>query len=169
MDKENVYIVTGDSGNGMTHGTIAGILISDLITGKKNEWEKLYDPGRFKIIASAQAFIKDNMSVMAEYFKDYPGNAEVDKLSEVKKGEGNIIEIKGEKFGAYRDPDNHMHIVSAVCTHLQCIVKWNNDEMSWDCPCHGSRFTPEGKVINGPTNADLPHYKKEPALSRRVL
>ena len=160
-DKDNVYVVTGDSGNGMTHGTIAGILISDMILGHKNEWEKLYNPSRFRFLASGQTFIKDNLSVLEEYFSDYPGNTEVKHLSEIKRGEGKIIELNGEKFGAYCDENNYCHVVSAVCTHLQCIVKWNNDELSWDCPCHGSRFTIEGKLLNGPANEDLPHYKKE--------
>ncbi|HEY0029876.1 MAG TPA: FAD-dependent oxidoreductase [Bacteroidia bacterium] len=157
MDKDNVYIVTGDSGNGMTHGTIAGILITDLILGVENSWEKLYSPSRFSFKSTGH-YIKNNMSVIAEYFKDYPMHADVSDFSEIKTTEGKIIEIKGEKFGAYRDEENHLHVVSAICPHMQCIVKWNGGEKSWDCPCHGSRFTYDGKVLNGPANGDLPYY-----------
>jgi glycine/D-amino acid oxidase-like deaminating enzyme/nitrite reductase/ring-hydroxylating ferredoxin subunit len=152
MDKDNVYIITGDSGNGMTHATIGGMLITDLIMGKSNPWEKLYDPGRFKFIKAGKAFIKDNMSVLAEFFKN---SETAPAFSEVKKGEGKVVEIKGDKFGVHRDNGNVLHIVSATCPHLKCTVKWNNDEKSWDCPCHGSRFTIKGKVMNGPANVDL--------------
>jgi Rieske Fe-S protein len=143
----------------MTHGTIAGILITDLMKGKENKWEKIYKPGRFKLLSAPQSFIKENISVLAQYLKDYPGNGDVSKLAEIQKGEGRVIEINGEKWGAYRDENDHFHIVSAVCTHLQCIVHWNNEEISWDCPCHGSRFTIDGKVMNGPANTDLPYYE----------
>lgn len=161
LDKENVYIVTGDSGNGMTYGTIAGILISDLITGVKNKWEKLYDPSRFKFFKSADTHLKEGIGIIEEYLSDYPGNEDVLHLSEIKKTEGRIVQIKGEKYGAYRDEDDHLHIVSAVCTHMQCIVKWNDSERSWDCPCHGSRFTFDGKIMNGPANDNLPYCLPE--------
>lgn len=163
MDKDNVFIITGDSANGMTHATIAGILISDLINGVKNKWEKLYSPARFNILKSTKAYVKNNMAVLSEYLSDYPGHSDVSHLSDIKTAEGKIIEIKGEKYGAYCDENNHFHIVSAVCPHLQCIVKWNGSEKSWDCPCHGSRFTYDGKVMNGPANDNLPYYgvKKE--------
>jgi len=92
---------------------------------------------------------------LAQYLKDLPKNVEAKDFAHIPAGEGKTVEIKGEKFGAYRDEKNEVHIVSAVCTHMQCIVKWNNAEKSWDCPCHGSRFTYEGKVIEGPAVTDL--------------
>jgi Rieske Fe-S protein len=159
-DGPNVYIATGDSGNGLTHGTIAGMLISDLVTKTPNALEAVYDPRRFKLAAAAPVFFKENLGVLLEYLKDTPGNAEARYFNDIQAGEGKIIEIKGEKFGIYRDDSSELHIVSAVCTHLKCIVRWNADELTWDCPCHGSRFTPTGKVINGPSNSDLPYYRK---------
>lgn len=152
MDRENVYIVTGDSGNGMTHGTIAGILIPDLINGAPNKWEKLYDPSRFKIFKTTKSYFKDNLGVVGEFLRDH---VNADHLSDIGEGEGKIIQIKDEKYGVYRDEDEQLHIVSAVCPHLKCIVNWNKTEKSWDCPCHGSRFTCDGKVMNGPANVDL--------------
>jgi nitrite reductase/ring-hydroxylating ferredoxin subunit len=160
MDKDNVYIVTGDSGNGMTHGTIAGILISDLINGRSNPWEKIYDPGRFKLFRSGKTFFKELMGGMLSYLKNKPKDAATVELSEIKPEEGKIMEIDGHKVGAYRDKTGMMHFVAAECTHLKCIIKWNNDEKSWDCPCHGSRFTPKGEVMNGPANKDLEYHSE---------
>lgn len=165
-DHDNVYIATGDSGNGLTHGTIAGMLLSDLITETPNPWERLYDPRRFKLAAAAPTFIKDNLSVLKEYLSEALGGGEVHHVADVKRGEGRIIEIKGEKFGIYRDILDDLHAVAAACTHLNCVVRWNGDELTWDCPCHGSRFTVTGKVINGPSNRDLPYYRREIDLSQ---
>jgi Rieske Fe-S protein len=159
IDSDNVYIVTGDSGNGLTHGTIAGMLIPDIILKKKNKWEKLYSPSRFKIFSAAGDFLRNNLQVMMEYFRDIPTREEIAKLGKLETDEGVVAEIDGEKVAAFRDPEGQLHLVSAVCTHLQCIVRWNDEEKRWDCPCHGSRFTVDGKVINGPANTDLPYRK----------
>jgi Rieske Fe-S protein len=145
----------------MTHGTIAGILISDLISGKENKWEKIYSPSRFKIFKAGNVFFKQMIGGFAAYLKDKPKNTDEVKLSDIKTGEGKIIELNGKKFGAYVDVENKLHLVEAECTHLKCIVKWNNDEKSWDCPCHGSRFTYEGKVLNGPANTDLFYHSEK--------
>ena len=153
FDKKNVYIITGVGGIGMTYCTIGGMLISDLINGKKNKWESIYSPARFTVKASQPFFkmLKDDLiATLKKWFKK-----EATDLDSVKNGEGKIIVQKGEKCGAYRDENGKLFLVSAECTHLKCIVKWNNDEKSWDCPCHGSRFTYAGKVINGPANKDL--------------
>ncbi len=158
MDAENVFIITGDSGNGMTHGTIAGNLITNLINGKENELEKIYSPSRFKFFKSGMTFLKEFVGGLAAYLKTYPRDADAVTLSSIKTGEAEIVELNKKKHGAYRDAYNKLHVVSAECTHLQCIIKWNNDEKSWDCPCHGSRFTYQGKVINGPANKNLEYY-----------
>ncbi|MGQ0827589.1 MAG: FAD-dependent oxidoreductase, partial [Bacteroidota bacterium] len=139
FDKDNVYIATGDSGNGMTHCTIAGLLITDLIRGKENKWEKIYKPSRFTFKASGPFFDmlkSDLVNVLNKWFY----NAEALELSDIKKNEAKIVQVFGEKCGAFRDENNRLHIVSVECTHLKCMVAWNNDEQSWDCPCHGSRF-----------------------------
>ncbi len=158
LDKDNVFIVTGDSGNGMTHGTIAGILITDLITGKKNPWEKLYSPSRFNIFKSGKTFIKELVGTMIAHIKTKPHHLETTGLKDIHPDEGKIIEFNGEKFGAYRDSNDNIHFVAAECTHLGCLIKWNNDEKSWDCPCHGSRFNHEGKVLNGPAIKNLDYH-----------
>jgi nitrite reductase/ring-hydroxylating ferredoxin subunit len=161
MDKKNIYIVTGDSGNGITHGTIAGMLIPDLVTGRENNLEKIYDPSRFKLFKAGKVFFREFVGGFIAYLKNTPGHPEEVKISDIHKGEGKIIELAGEKYGAYCDMNNELHLVSAECTHLKCIVNWNNDEKSWDCPCHGSRFTYEGKVLNGPANEPLSYHKEK--------
>jgi len=159
-DEDNVYIVTGDSGNGMTHCAIAGKLITDLITGKENRWENIYKPSRFTLKAS-KPFFKEVIGALVSAFRREPENKDTVQLSSIKRGEGKVVELKGEKCGVFRDENDSLHIVSSACTHLKCTVQWNNDEKSWDCPCHGSRFTYKGKVINGPANSNLPAYSEE--------
>ncbi|HUQ83887.1 MAG TPA: FAD-dependent oxidoreductase [Gemmatimonadaceae bacterium] len=150
---ENVFIVTGDSGHGMTHGTIAGTLIPDLILGIENRWEKLYDPSRVTA-RSAGSFVRENMNVAAQY-ADWITSGEVSSPDEITPGAGAVMREGAKKFAVYRDDDGSVHIRSAVCPHLYCIVDWNSAEKTWDCPCHGSRFDRYGKVINGPATSDL--------------
>jgi glycine/D-amino acid oxidase-like deaminating enzyme/nitrite reductase/ring-hydroxylating ferredoxin subunit len=148
--EENVYIASGDSGHGMTHGTIAGILLTDLVLGRDNPWEKLYDPKRLRVSASsALEFAKENINVAAQYL-DYLKPSEVSNLDDIPVGEGRVIRRGRKRVAVYRDESGTLHEKSAVCTHMGCVVSWNPGEKSWDCPCHGSRFDPHGKVLNGP-------------------
>jgi glycine/D-amino acid oxidase-like deaminating enzyme/nitrite reductase/ring-hydroxylating ferredoxin subunit len=149
----NVYVVTGDSGNGMTHGTIAGILLPDLIQGRENAWATLYDPSR-KSLRAAGEFAKENLNVAAQY-GDLVTGGDVRRVDEIPAGSGAVIRDGLRKIAVFRDAQGKTHACSAVCPHLGCIVDWNDGEKSWDCPCHGSRFDPRGKVINGPANSDL--------------
>jgi glycine/D-amino acid oxidase-like deaminating enzyme/nitrite reductase/ring-hydroxylating ferredoxin subunit len=159
FDKDNVYIATGDSGNGLTHGTIAGILLSDLICGVQNPYEKIYAPSRIQL-HSIGTFFKEFVTGFITYLKNKPDTDEFG-INDIHTNEGKVIEWKKKKCGIYRDDEDLLHIVDAECTHLKCIINWNNDEKSWDCPCHGSRFTADGKVINGPANTDLNHYTEK--------
>jgi glycine/D-amino acid oxidase-like deaminating enzyme/nitrite reductase/ring-hydroxylating ferredoxin subunit len=161
MDAKNVYIATGDSGHGMTHGTIAGIVITDLIMGRPNLWAPLYDPARKAKAASTVAeFIKENVNVAAQY-RDYVTPAEVSSPDEIAPGHGALMRRGALKVAVYKDDQGTVHERSAVCTHLYCIVDWNHAERSWDCPCHGSRFDPLGRVLNGPAIADLAPIEPE--------
>jgi glycine/D-amino acid oxidase-like deaminating enzyme/nitrite reductase/ring-hydroxylating ferredoxin subunit len=166
-DKKNIYIISGDSGNGITNGTIGGLLIPDLIMGRENEWEKIYNPSRLNIFSSGNVWFKEFVGGFAAYLKTEPDGKNV-KLSDIKVGGGEIIEIANEKYGAYCDENYDLHLVAAKCTHLGCTVKWNNDEKSWDCPCHGSRFTHEGKVLNGPANVNLRYHKEMSAVHHHI-
>lgn len=159
MDKENVFIATGDSGNGMTHGTIAGMLLCDSIIGKENEWATLYDPSR-KTLRALGKFAKENINVAAQY-ADVVTPGEVDSTSEIAAGSGAIIRRGLKKIAAYKDEAGKLHDLSAVCRHLGCIVDWNSLEKTWDCPCHGSRYDALGHVIMGPANSNLPTVEND--------
>jgi len=149
----NTYVVTGDSGNGMTHGTIAGMLLSDLILGRLNPWEQLYDPSRVSLRAAGE-FAKENLNVVAQ-FADYATGGDVAHVEDIAPGTGALLRDGLSKIAAYKDSTGKVHKCSAVCPHLGCIVDWNSVEQTWDCPCHGSRFDPFGKVLNGPANQGL--------------
>ena len=153
---DNVYIATGDSGNGITHGTIAGIVISDLVLGRENAWAKLYDPSRISLRATPE-FVRENANVAAQY-RDHVTPGDVSSVDGIPPGTGAVMRDGAKKIAVYKDDAGATHVRSAVCPHLYCIVDWNTTERTWDCPCHGSRFDPYGKVINGPAITDM----KEP-------
>ncbi|MFO0889353.1 MAG: FAD-dependent oxidoreductase [Isosphaeraceae bacterium] len=155
-DRENVFIITGDSGMGMTHGTIGGMIVSDLILGRENPWAKLYDPSR-KPVGAARDFASENLNVAGQYARWLTGG-EVSDRSEIPVGEGAVIRRGLKKLAVYRDGEDLYRECSAVCPHLGCIVAWNSAEKTWDCPCHGSRFDRSGELINAPANRGLePH------------
>jgi glycine/D-amino acid oxidase-like deaminating enzyme/nitrite reductase/ring-hydroxylating ferredoxin subunit len=151
---QNVYIATGDSGMGMTHGTIAGMLITDLIMERESSWTSLYDPLRITLGALVD-YATENLNVAAQVVEGYLTGGEVETIEEIAPGEGAVIRRGLTKVAVYRDEEGTAHERSAVCTHLGCIVRWNNVEKTWDCPCHGSLFDRTGQVINGPANIDL--------------
>jgi len=155
-DKAGIYIATGFATDGLTYGTLAAMIISDLILGKENPWSRLYDPRRHNPLKSAGRFVKENAHVFMDYLTDWPYRAEAKSVAGIAPGEGKTVVLKGEKFAVYRDEAGELHQVSAVCTHMKCIVNWNKEQKSWDCPCHGSRFTVDGQVIEGPAILDLP-------------
>lgn len=153
MDHDNVYIVTGDSGNGMTHGTIAGLLLTDLIQGRDNPWADLYNPSRVTLSATKN-FARETANMAAQY-ADWLTAGDVEKDQLIARGTGAIVRHGLTKVAVYRDTDGEFHECSAVCPHLGAIVGWNHGEKTWDCPAHGSRFDCMGKVLNGPANKDL--------------
>ncbi len=166
LDSPNVYIATGDSGQGMTHGTIAGVLITDLILKRENAWASLYDPGRITL-GALKEFAKENLNVAAQYV-DYVMPPEVSSVEEIKSGAGAVVMCDGVRVAAHRDDEGVLHKRSAVCTHLGCIVNWNSLEKSWDCPCHGSRFNAYGRVFQGPANSGLAEEgQRERPIARR--
>jgi glycine/D-amino acid oxidase-like deaminating enzyme/nitrite reductase/ring-hydroxylating ferredoxin subunit len=150
----HVYIATGDSGNGITHGSIAGLLLRDLVLGRDNPWADVYDPSRVSL-RTLPTYLQENVNVAAQYV-DLVTGGEVGDVGEVAPGEGRVMRRGLRKVAVHRAVDGTLHTRSAVCTHLGCIVAWNKAELTWDCPCHGSRFAPDGEVINGPAVAPLP-------------
>lgn len=153
--EKNIYIATGFAADGLVYGTLAGMIISDDILGRKNEWAKIYDPRRFTPLASAGKFAKENITVATNLLKDYLFYGDARALKEIHPGEGKTVKLNGERLAGYRDLGGKLHLVSAICPHMGCIVHWNNAEKSWDCPCHGSRFGIDGKVLEGPAYHDL--------------
>jgi glycine/D-amino acid oxidase-like deaminating enzyme/nitrite reductase/ring-hydroxylating ferredoxin subunit len=152
-DAQNVYIATGDSGMGMTHGTIAGMLLTDLICGRENGWAELYAPARVRLHAVSD-LVQENANAAAQY-ADWFTQGDTESIAAISPGEGAVIRQGLEKAAVYRDEGGQFHVRSAVCPHLNCLVAWNTEEKTWDCPCHGSRFDCYGHVLNGPANADL--------------
>ena len=148
------YIVTGDSGMGMTHGTIAGMLLTDLICGRENRWAELYRPARLVPAGATTEFVSENVNVAVQY-TDWLTSGDVTETQAISPHQGAIIRRGTGKLAVYRDHQGTLHARSAVCPHLGCIVGWNNAEATWDCPCHGSRFDCYGTVINGPANRNL--------------
>jgi len=150
---ENIYIITGDSGNGMTHATIGGLLITDLITGIENKWTDFYSPKRSPLKVT-KTYLKEVFNMAAQY-GDYIAKADIHEVDELMPGEGAILSKGLRRVALYKDLMGNLHAYSAVCPHLGCVLQWNGDEKTFDCPCHGSRFTKEGSVINGPATDGL--------------
>jgi len=154
---KNIWVSTGYAGQGMTFGTVGAMLVSDLILGVSNPWADLFDPARNRPHMTTKEFITENLHFPAHLLADRLTTADVEARSteEVKKGEGKIIKVEGRKVAAFRDDDGTLHCLSPICTHMKCDVAWNDAERTWDCPCHGSRFTPTGDVLNGPAHKPL--------------
>jgi glycine/D-amino acid oxidase-like deaminating enzyme/nitrite reductase/ring-hydroxylating ferredoxin subunit len=148
---ENVYVITGDSGMGLTHGTLGAMLVSDQILGFVNDWEELYKPNRRTM---NKDLVSENVNTNVQ-FTDYLTPGDVSSESEIAFGEGALMRKGLKKIAVYRDDAGTIHKMSAVCPHLKCIVHWNKLEKSWDCPCHGSRFDCEGRMVMGPSVDDL--------------
>jgi glycine/D-amino acid oxidase-like deaminating enzyme/nitrite reductase/ring-hydroxylating ferredoxin subunit len=151
---KHTYLATGFFADGLTYGTVSGILVGDLIQQKENPWAKVYNSMRLTLGASAGFLIKENSNYFAQYYRDFP-KSETEDYADLKPGEARVVELDREKWGVYKDEKAKLHIVSAVCTHMKCIIRWNNAEKTWDCPCHGSRFSTDGKVIEGPALVNL--------------
>jgi glycine/D-amino acid oxidase-like deaminating enzyme/nitrite reductase/ring-hydroxylating ferredoxin subunit len=171
---DRVYVITGDSGNGMTHATAGAILITDLIAGRPNPWLATYDPAR-KAFKEALEFAKEQANNAAQY-TDWISGGDVASTEQISVGEGALIRDGLKKLAVFRDEDGSLHANSAVCPHLGCIVQWNTSEKTWDCPCHGSRFSRFGSVLHGPAVSGLaaaeapvppPPHKRTPRSAER--
>ncbi len=153
--EENIYISTGFTGNGMTFGTMTSLVIPDLLEGKETELSKLFAPSRIKPIASAGNVLDEVVNASVHFVKDKFSADKIEELNDLNNGEGRIIKHEGETFAAYRDSKSEIHLLSPVCPHTGCNVAWNPSEVTWDCPCHGSRFDIDGKLLNGPAMTGL--------------
>ncbi|MGH4124571.1 MAG: FAD-dependent oxidoreductase [Clostridium sp.] len=155
---ENIYVATGYGEWGMTNGTAAANILRDIIVKNKSPYQEVYNPSRHISTDGITNFVKENFDVAVELIK---GKLEIGQHNiDLKNDEGKVVELHGERYGAYRDKNGELHIVDITCTHIGCELKWNSAESSWDCPCHGSRFTFEGDIIEGPAVCRLNHYKE---------
>lgn len=150
----HLFVATGFNAWGITNGTAAAMLLCDLITKRSNPWAEVFEATRLKPLSGGPTLIRETLSTTAEgaggYFRSRSS-----KLAGLGKGEGSVLTIGGKRLAVFRDEQDQIHSVSAICTHMKCVVGWNPVDRTWDCPCHGSRFTIEGKVIHGPATADL--------------
>lgn len=158
---KGIYCATGYNGNGMMLGSVAGKILADLVAGKGNKYEKLFSPGRVKPVDSFSEFVKENIDVAYHFVADRLGVHETDSLKRLQPGTGKVVELGGKKVAAYRDEEGTIHALSPVCTHAACIVSWNGEEKSWDCPCHGARYNIQGEVLTGPATKALASIELE--------
>jgi len=155
----NLYLATGYQRWGMTNSMVAAMLLRDLITKGENPWQDVYNPSRQTLPAAVKPFFTVNLNVASELIKGKLSTAP--SGVEIKPGEAKVIMVDGNKVGAYRDLEGTLHLVDTTCTHLGCELRWNAAELSWDCPCHGSRFSFEGEVIEGPAVKPLQRGKEQ--------
>lgn len=162
----NLYLATGFCKWGMTNSTASAMILTDLITKGDNPWAPVYNPTRFNL-ASLKSIVYENLDVAKEYFSGKLTGSPKDV--EIAKGEAKVIEIDGNKVGAYRDENDELHMVDTTCTHLGCELKWNDAETTWDCPCHGSRFSPDGDIVEGPAFIPLNEPGEKNHVEARIF
>lgn len=149
--KGKVYTATGFRGNGMIFGTISSQVISDLILTGSSKYEKIFSPSRIKPIAGFTSFVEENAVVAYDFIKDKLFREKITSLNEIADGEAKVVKYEGDSYALYKEVTGKVHLVKSTCPHAKCEVRWNSAELSWDCPCHGSRFNVNGKILTGPT------------------
>ncbi|MGH7135021.1 MAG: FAD-dependent oxidoreductase, partial [Pirellulales bacterium] len=149
------FVATGFNGNGITFGTLAGMMARDAMLGRTNPWQDLFSVERKMVPKGAWDYVKENLDFPYYLVADRIAQPKTTDPADIKPGEGAIVKIDGKRIACSRDESGALHRVSAICTHLGCVVRWNRAERTWDCPCHGSRFRPDGKVLAGPAESPL--------------
>lgn len=149
--KGKIYTATGFRGNGMIFGTITSQILGDLILTGSSKYKELFDPGRIRPMAGFTNFIKEQASVVLDFVKDKLFAEKINSLTELIGGEAKVVKYEGESYAVYKENGGKLHLLKSTCPHAKCEVRWNSAEISWDCPCHGSRFNVKGKILTGPT------------------
>jgi glycine/D-amino acid oxidase-like deaminating enzyme/nitrite reductase/ring-hydroxylating ferredoxin subunit len=152
---ENIYVATGYGGNGITYSHVAALILKNIILKEQSAYTDLFAPGRVKPIAGFTEFIKHNADVVKQFVGRWFGKEELQELSALAPGEAKVVKYNDQSLALYKDDAGNLHAVSPACTHMKCAVNWNAAEKSWDCPCHGARYSYEGKVLTGPASKDL--------------
>ncbi|QOR66591.1 FAD-dependent oxidoreductase [Cytobacillus suaedae] len=151
---ENILIGTGYFKWGMTNGTTAGLLLSDIVLNRENPYKELFSPQRFNADKSITKFVSINADVAKHLIKGKLENGNKSP-EELAAGEGSVVSFNGKRAGAFKNKDGELFVVDTTCTHMGCEVEWNSGDCTWDCPCHGSRFSYEGEVVEGPAKKPL--------------
>lgn len=151
----NVFVATGFGGNGMTYSHVAAIVLLGLLTTGNSPYKDLFSPGRIKPVAGFANFVKEQADVVSEFVGKWFSQSKIDSLAELAHGEAKVVVYEGKSMALYKDETGRLHAVSPTCPHAKCSVGWNSAEKSWDCPCHGSRFAPDGTLLTGPARTDL--------------
>lgn len=149
------FVATGFSGNGMTYGTLGAMMACDSFLGKANPWSQLFNVDRKPFLAGAWDYLKENKDYPYYMLKQMLTKPKAMALRNIKRGEGQVVLLDGEKVAAFRNEKGKLTTKSAICPHMGCVVRWNGTEKTWDCPCHGSRFQSTGEVMAGPAETDL--------------
>jgi len=152
---QNMYVSTGYGGNGMTYSAIAALTLTEMIVSNKSEYEKLFDPNRIKPVAGFSNFVKEAADVTGKLIGGIFPKEKLEELADLAHGEARVIKYEGHSIALYKDESGNLHAVNPACTHIKCSVSWNSAEKSWDCPCHGSRFSYDGEMLTAPARKDL--------------
>lgn len=158
---DNVWVASGFGGNGITYSHIAAITLSDMIAKGASAYADLFTPSRVKPAAGFANFVKENVDVVKEFFSKRAEKEKISGLSELANGEARVVKYDGESLAIFKDDQGGIHAVNPVCPHAKCVVGWNSAEKSWDCPCHGSRFSVDGEMLTGPTRSNLDKWEFE--------
>ncbi|HEX2535176.1 MAG TPA: FAD-dependent oxidoreductase, partial [Chitinophagaceae bacterium] len=160
---DNILVATGFSGNGITYSHIAARVLSDLIVKGESAYAPVFDPGRIKPVAGFAAFVKENADVVAQFVDKRLSQEKMHDLADIARGEAKVVKYEGHSVAVYKDENGNLHAVNPVCTHAKCVVGWNRAEQSWDCPCHGARYSYDGEVLTGPARKALEPVNLAPA------
>ncbi len=152
---DNVFVATGFGGNGITYSHVAAMILSDLIVKGNSKYEKLFNPFRIKPVAGFANFVKESADVVGEFVGKWFSSSKINELSEIAKGEARVVKYEGHSIALFKDENGRFHAVNPACTHINCVVGWNNAEKTWDCPCHGSRYSMDGEMYTAPARKDL--------------
>jgi glycine/D-amino acid oxidase-like deaminating enzyme/nitrite reductase/ring-hydroxylating ferredoxin subunit len=152
---ENILVATGYGGNGMTYSHVAVLELTDMIIMKQSRYNDLFSPGRIKPVAGFTEFVKHNTDVVGQFIGKWFATERLEQLSSLSADEGKVVKLNNETMALYKDNTGTLHAVNPTCTHMKCAVAWNAAEKSWDCPCHGARYSVDGDVLNGPADANL--------------
>lgn len=158
---ERQYVATGFAGNGMTFGALSALIVRDAVLGQSNAWSDLFDPTRARLSGGLWRYLRENLDYPRYLLRDRLTSRRNERLDDLPNGSARVQRLNGEKAAVFRDAHGDLHCVSAVCTHMGCLVRWNRAERTWDCPCHGSRFSIEGEVIAGPAESPLGQIESE--------